>query len=447
MFLPTIAGYTLLCGQTTLTRLERLILSFTVGTGLLAFYLFGLLFLKIPFSALSIGPFFLPFLMIGLMRRSEMAKLLEPPLRFPLAGFSRSQKAIFFFLTALMVWKLFFVLFMIFSGPTEFWDSITLWNYKAKFIYYGNGSNIGNGAEQIMKGEFQHYPLNLPIIRAWIATFMGQWDEGFINVHSLLLFLCLLGLEYEFLKKMTGKIQALILTCMLTGIPVLVYNVLSGYADMAVGYYFLAATLMLFHWHRNRSNAFLAYAGILVSLAMFTKNEGTTIVFPSLFLTFLICLLSSRHTRKSAASGIVLFLLPTVVIIVWFAQSGALSAIITISGLRESGLAFHSEGLAPLISRLFVDRTYNLFWFGVAFLFVVNWRKSLASGAWFFLIPLVLSSSAIVFVFLFTPNVVWLINGTTINRTMLVIIPILTVTSGFLLSSDNISDKVRRQHE
>jgi len=48
----------------------------------------------------------------------------------------------------------------------------------------------------------------------------------------------------------------------------------------------------------------------------------------------------------------------------------------------------------------------------------------------------VLSFCAVLFVFLFTPNVTWLINGTTINRTLLIVIPVLTLSLGLLFAPD-----------
>jgi len=439
MLLPALCGYALLWRQALLSRLERLVFSFTLGTGLLSFYLFGLALLNISFSAWSVAPFFVPFLIIGLLGLSKAIKTTRPSLPpwSPLSGLSLNQKIIFSFLAALTVWKILFIVFMIFSGPTTFWDAYTLWNYKAKVIYYANNAGADHTGEGIIQGEYRHYPLHLPIIRAWIATFLGEWDDAFVNLHSLLLFLCLLVLNFEFLRKETGKMTAMILTCVLSGMPILVYNVISGYADLAVGYYYLSAVIMLFYWHRTGRSGFLIYSGILSSIAMFTKNEGVAIVFPALFFTFLFHLSFRGQSWKKTMGVVGLFLISSMAILLWLRESGALSSIMTISGIKDSLVTFHPEGLMPFVNNLLVFRSHNLFWFGAALLVALNWRKAFRPEARFFLIPSVLTLGAILFVFLFTPNIAWLMNSTTINRTMLIVVPVLTLAGGYLIAPED----------
>ncbi|MFI5296249.1 MAG: hypothetical protein ACHQ0Y_14645 [Thermodesulfovibrionales bacterium] len=433
MLLPAMAGYTFLSRERALSRPERLVFSYTIGTGLLSFYLFLLLLLGIRISLLSSAPFFVPFLAYGIYRVKDVSGSLRFSLRSPLAGLSLVQQTVFLCCFLLIAWKLLFLLFMIVSGPTIFWDAYTLWNYKAKVIYQGSRA-------ELFGGPYAHYPLHLSLMRAWIATFLGGWNEAFVNLHSLLLFLCLLVLEYEFLKREAGKMTAMIMTFVLSAIPVLIYNVLSGYADMAVGYYFLTAAIMLFYWQRTGKNSFLVYSGILSSIAMFTKNEGIAIVFPVLLLTFFGHLLFAGRSWKSTVAPAALFLISSVAILLWLGSSGALSAIVTISGIKEAPFTFHPEGLAPLVTHLLIFRSFNLFWFGVILLFALNWKRAFRAETRFFLIPSILSFCAILFVFLFTPNVQWLINGTTINRTMLIVIPLLNLTTGLLLVPEAKSD-------
>jgi len=225
----------------------------------------------------------------------------------------------------------------------------------------------------------------------------------------------------------------MIFTYILASIPILTYNVISGYADMAVGYYLLAANIMLFYWHRTERTKFLIFAGIISSIAMFTKNEGVVIVFPALFFTFLFYLIHSRPSWKYVLRSIALFIVSSLLIFLWLKTSQALSTIIQKSGDLFN---FHAEAVRPLIEQLFIFRNYNIFWVGIILIFALKWKRIFFSEAKFFIVPSVLSLGAILYVFLFTANADWVINATAINRTMLLVIPILTLSAGFLLAPE-----------
>jgi phosphatidylglycerophosphatase A len=317
-----------------------------------------------------------------------------------------------------------------------FWDAYTLWNYKAKVIYYSNSAASESGKGSFLEGPYRHYPLNLPMMKAWTAFFMGRWSESFVNLNSAILFTCLLTLVYTTLKKAAGKMPAMIFTYILASIPVLLYNVIGGYADMAAGYYFLAASVTLYYWHKTKRKRFLIFTGVLSSIAMFTKNEGIAIVFPALLLTFLFYLLYARLSWRHTLGYIVLFAASTVLILFWLQSSQALSMIARISGVNDNLFVFHDEAVGHFFGNLFNSGNYNLFWGGIILVLLLKWRSILKTEARFFLIPSLLSFGAIVYVFLFTENVKWLLNATTFNRTMLLVIPLLTLSAGFLFTRD-----------
>lgn len=434
--LPSLAGYTLLFKEEFLSQGEKIIFSFTLGTGLLSFYLFVLGMIGVHFSVWSSAVFFVPFLTFGILKRRDIATKVSLSVPSPLSGLSPPGKALFTVLVSLILWKFFYMIFIVLSSPTIFWDAYTLWNYKAKVIYYAHGVSMNPADEGFLGGAYAHYPLNLPLIRAWTAFFTGEWDDSIVNLHAVVLFVCLLGLVFAVLKKEVGKLPAMVFTYILTGLPVLTYNVISGYADIAVGYYFLASVIMLFYWHKTRNNKFLVFAGMISAIAMFTKNEGVAIVLPAVFLTFLSCLFTTRHSWKFILGSICSFFLSSFIILFWLSKSGALSAIIEISEIRGTRFTFHTEGLMPLFHHLFLYRNFNIFWAGVILVMAIRWKKVFRPDARFFMIPALVSLSMVLYVFLFTSNVQWLINGTTINRTMVIVIPVLLVASGFLVAGE-----------
>jgi hypothetical protein len=429
ILLPAASGYVLLYREKTFDSLEKAVFSFSLGAGLLSFYLFFLGLAGTPFSFFSVLPFFAPFLAIGLFKRREIMAARERSPAKLFRGLSAGMKAVVFCLLALVFWKIVYVVFIVFSAPTIFWDAYTLWNYKSKVIFFGN-------FQELFHGEYRHYPLHVPLVRAWIAHVTGGWNDSFANLYSIVLFICLLSLVFSTLKRQTGPVRAIIFTFILSAVPVLVYNAMSGYADIVVAYYFFAATVMLYHWHRTGRNSLLVMTGILLSTAMFTKNEGIAIVLPAITAVFVFSLFRSGKSGKHVAVALGCFAASLLFIIAWLVRSNALSSIIAISGLRQGLPSFRTEGLRPLFEHLFLYGNYNLFWAGLFFVLAFRWKKIVSSDSVFFLVPAAVAFVIILYVYLFTGNVEWLVSGTSINRTMLLVLPLLTVSAGLLAGGE-----------
>src|SRR3990172_226039 len=110
------AGYALVGGDETLSLVERLVISFSVGAGLLSFYLFGLALFGVSFSMMNILLFFIPFVIIAAFRYKDVLKSFRFSPRIPLAGLSGGQRVVFSILAVFLIWKLLFIVFMICSG-------------------------------------------------------------------------------------------------------------------------------------------------------------------------------------------------------------------------------------------------------------------------------------------------------------------------------------------
>lgn len=434
MLLPTFAGYVVLYKEDSLTFMERAVFAFTLGTGLLSFYLFLLTTAGLSFSFITLAPFFLPFFIVGILKWRQMIGNISISWGSPLSELTVYRRALFMLLFSLIVLKCLYILFMIYSVPVTFWDAYTVWNFKAKVIYYTNSIAAGTKEAGLLEGPQRNYPLNLPMMRAWIAFVIGRWSEPFVNLHSLILFICLLVIVFETLRKVSGKLPAMIAAYVIASIPLFLLNTIGGYADMAIGYYFLAGNIMLLNWHRTKRKRFLIFTGIIAAVAMFTKNEGVGAVFPALFLTFLFYLLYARHSWKHIAGYVALFLASSVLILFWLHVSQSLSVVMRILDINNGQFVFHGYAIRPLLKHLFNSGNYNLYWSGIILIFLLKRRRILETEAKFFLVPSLLMLGAILYVFLMTDSVKWLLNSTTINRSMLLVIPSLTVSAGLLFT-------------
>ena len=273
--LPAAVGYVVICGGSGLGRAEKIIYSYLVGAAFLTFYLFILGMAGIPFSGLTIGPFFVLAGVGALFRRDRLVAALRTDSVPERRRLSPRKRILFGVVSLLLLLKIAYLVFMVSSVPTLFWDAYTLWNLKAKQIYMSGGSGF-------FTGSFDYYPLGQPIIRAWSALVGGGWEPLFANGHGVLLYCLLIGLVYCHLRRERGSLQAVLFAYLLAAVPVLINNAMSGYADIAVSCYYLAAVVALEHWRKGNQAVMLVVSGLMSAMAMFTKNEGIAIAFPGL---------------------------------------------------------------------------------------------------------------------------------------------------------------------
>lgn len=180
--------------------------------------------------------------------------------------------------------------------PVGDWDGWTLWDLHAKFLAFG-----GAGWKKIFTEPLHpDYPLLTSgfIARAWAV--LGR-DQTLVPIYTAALFLFgSIGLLMAVLKELRGwqtaLLGGLILACS-TG-----YTRLGAdqYADVPVGFYFLAALgLLLLHDLRfpEKSLLFLL-VGLCAGFALWTKNEGWLMLAALVFVRVSFQL-RSRSFRKA----------------------------------------------------------------------------------------------------------------------------------------------------
>ena len=210
------------------------------------------------------------------------------------------------------------MIFQSITNPHGQWDAIAIWNMRARFLFRG-GDNWADGFSNAM--SHTDYPLLLSgfVARSW--NYVGN-DNVLVPIAIGMIFtLATLGLMYTSLSVLRNKIQGLLASMMLLGAPIFVLYGVSQYADVSLGFYFLA-TFSLFCLTDvlpKLRYELILLAGFSASLSAWTKNEGLLFVL-AILAARVVVLFVMREWKKTLQDVLcfILGLLPVMLIILYF---------------------------------------------------------------------------------------------------------------------------------
>jgi hypothetical protein len=183
--------------------------------------------------------------------------------------------------------------------PHGDWDTWGIWNLRARFLYRG-GEHWTNAFSPLIPWTHPDYPLLVPgaVARGW--TYAGGETPLVPQLIATLFGAATGGLLTAALALLRGPSQGYLGGLALLATPFFVELTTAQYADVPLGFYFLAvAALFEAHDRRGRQGVRLPFlAGLLAGLATWTKNEGQL---------FLIATLAARALpalrRRGAVRG------------------------------------------------------------------------------------------------------------------------------------------------
>ena len=248
-------------------------------------------------------------------------------------------------------------IFLSLAAPHGEVDALTIWNLRARFLARG-GEQWLDSFTSLLATHVPDYPLLLPasIARWW--TYLGD-DPTFVPALVAMLFtFATVGLAASSLSLLRSTGQGLLAGIVLLGTPFLIRHGASQYADVPLGFFFLA-TLVAFSLHEKATghrDGLLALAGMAAGLAAWTKNEGLLFVLVVAIARLLVVVPASGwkscgNEMRAFAKG----LLPVLLIVLFYRTQIApgVSPIIAAQGLSptwekltdlpryvEAGLAF-----------------------------------------------------------------------------------------------------------
>jgi hypothetical protein len=286
--------------------------------------------------------------------------------------------------TALRIcfWALFIsalVSFVILSldNPHGLVDAWGQWNLRARFIFRAGGEYWARACDAHIANP--DYPLLLPAMIAHCWKFIGQ-DILAVQILVAMLFMVgTVGLLSSSVSVLRGSAQGYLSGIVLLGTPFFIKHVANQYADVPIGFYYLAA-IVFFCLHDSMSSpakSMLVLAGTAAGFASWTKNEG---------LLFIAAILIARFIAVVPSNGVKVYLrqamlfaaglLPLLLLNVYFRAT-----------LAGSNQVFASQSVSVLIEKLFDAKRYVFILKSAAGAFYAHFALpvcALAVYAWLF---------------------------------------------------------------
>jgi len=442
--LPLFSGYALMAWienrTAVFSRVERGILAYGLGTGMLTVYMLGLAILGYSFSLIHFFPYLFFFLLVCLCRLQRgrpvffRKTLPEKQEKTESAPLSLPRKAALGVVLALLAFKLLFVLSHCLYVPTYFDDAFTHWNYRAKLIFYDRGLSLDPESDTFLGGTHKkNYPLYIQLFKAYIMLVLGGWSESAAKFLSALYAFLLLALVYINLGRARSRYIPLLSVYCIASVPLFLIHAASNYADLTISFFFTGSGIYLCRWFASGKGPHFIVSALMLGVANLTKNEGFALYTPSLLLTLVVFLVfsggKSLDTLKKigAYSGTFLVLDAAWIFLKWKFSLG----------LDESGkglrLEFHPEAFRLLYEKLPFEGEYNLFWIGLLVVIIFGWKilRQPPLRYNFFLVGSALVLSLLPFIL--THNFLFLLNEETIHRTLLIVIPFTLYSCGLVL--------------
>ncbi len=267
----------------------------------------------------------------------------------------------------------------------------------------------------------------------WQPSLREGWKDAIANGATFLLTFSSFLSFFLLLKGRGGTLYGILGFSPFFLIPLATMHLVQGYGDIHVLEYLLLSALLFILFTEGARREFLLLSALFAAAAAWVKQEGLFFgVLPWLMVVSSWFLLQRRGKRHpdllfGYLPAMLLGSMWTVFLLFKGFPIGAHSG--------DFSFAFHSEAVRPMLQAFFSFGSFGLAFFVLPLLvpfFLMafrSWRIFLAPllilawGGLAFLLTL--------FVYFFTPNVEFLLNGQTFSRTML--IPLFLLILGMLL--------------
>jgi len=159
--------------------------------------------------------------------------------------------------------------------PHGAWDAFAIWNVKARFMF-----QLPSQWREILPFQlgYSHldYPFLLPASVARVWNWVGADTPRAPALVGALFTVSAVGLLTFSLRAVAGWTAALAGAVFLLGTPLFIVQGASQVADIPVSCYYLATSVLLWLYYRDRSPELLPLVGFAAALGGWTKNEGNT---------------------------------------------------------------------------------------------------------------------------------------------------------------------------
>jgi hypothetical protein len=305
--------------------------------------------------------------------------------------------------------------------PTFQYDSATNWTMRSKISFVDQKMAFDSTEERGMAKP--QYPFLFHTLQITANQAQRVWSDTVANTILYFLSITTFISLYILLRSMVGSAQSAITITAIVGIPLLGLHLAQGYGDLNLSQYFLLSLVFLGLWTTEKSAVrYLLLSGIFIAASVWTKAEGSVFGLAPWLATVAFVAWKQKMAWKSLVLPIVITLALSVV---WpiFAWAKGLSLTPHSS---DTSLTFHADAVMEAVRGLFSRGSFGITWYVIPALLLIigiGIRKDDALIRRSSL-PLLLWGGVmfaeILFIYLCTPNVKFLLNAESYYRQMMI---------------------------
>ncbi|HMG36214.1 MAG TPA: glycosyltransferase family 39 protein [Blastocatellia bacterium] len=242
----------------------------------------------------------------------------EASQRFSIRALFRDHPLLMSLFCGSLVLQVFVWVLLTLQSPHGWWDAWGFWNMRARFIFRaGTRWKETFSAVETIHGDYPAF-MQTSIDRMW--SYVGGETLAAPALLAFVFTFATVGLLVTTLAALRGRGQGLMGGLFLLSTPLFIRHGAIQFADVPVGFFMLAAVAALNLADENSGNrGLLAMAGVLASLAAWTKNEGLVFLIVLCFCYWLVDAIQQR--RLPSMSGPLMFVagaLPVLLVLIYF---------------------------------------------------------------------------------------------------------------------------------
>jgi len=428
VFFPTLIGFVFISFLVDKNNkfTEVFALSYLVGSGILSLELLLLGCLSIPFSIFNI-------LLVSAIISAIPVFLAIRNRIFKFNFFSWGNTKKFHWtelgLLFLIIVRVGFVFYENLLKPVIGVDAFANWSLRAKVFFFNHGLLLDPKNNFFLGGGATFYPIHLPLLETWGFLVLGRWDDVLVKIIFSFFFLSLLVIFYHNVRRTTSRFVALLSTYLLTTLPLLLHHATVEYADLPLGIYFLTAALFLFSYFETEDHRYFFLSAIFAGIGAWTKNEGFPIVLLNLVVLVIYYFQTKRKLGYSLKYFASYFFLAFLFKAPWLLVNYIYKIPPNIYQKVHWEQVFTNLYRIPVIAQYFYQKMFfygnwNIAWFVLVVVIICSYKHLQKIRTFYSLIYIVLFMGMIAFMYYLTDNYRWLLDGTTLNRNFLLVMPL-----------------------
>lgn len=336
-----------------------------------------------------------------------------------------AKKVVSIIIVFLIFLNLAFLTLNALSRPVMTYDSMDMWSYKAKILFYENKVEFNpEDSLYLGGGRFIHYPQHLPLLQYWLHVNLGEYNDLLVNLIFIFYFISLLSVMFYFLKEYVSCFYGFIFTFFLSSMPLFFYHGFNAYADLTLSFYVFIAFAFLYSWLKEKNSKHLLLSGIFWGISFWIKDTAILYILPGLAVLTLY-LIIERIRILNIFKYIFFIILP---VFPWIMFK--ITYDFGVSNV-ESGIGFHPEVINSFFTAMFLTNNWNIFWYIILVVLLLNIKKIIINKellwSWIFVF---MSLAVLLFTYLFTERYQFALDHTALSRNIMIIVPITVFLTG-----------------